>query len=201
MSARIAMRIAGGLLGAVTVAACTASPATHHSATQNPAASHAAGTRTSPPRPITRADAARCPKTVTSYPTGLPGQSASSLGQGVTIYGNGKLFVTLTTNGISVAPASFVHPDGSIGWKFPWWRYVSGDLTITGHRLDAPAPPLTSDVPPYGNTDFQASGVIFPTEGCWQVTGTVDHQTSLTFVTFVIQAAHIGLISGPSRSA
>jgi hypothetical protein len=37
-------------------------------------------------------------------------------------------------------------------------------------------------------TGFQASGVQFPTEGCWEVTGTVG-TTSLTFVTFVIKRA------------
>ena len=88
-----------------------------------------------------------------------------------------------------------VHPDGSISWKFPWWRMVAGHLTITGRRLDAPAPPLTSDAPNgYGNIGFQASGVTFPGEGCWQITGKTAH-TSLTFVTFVIMKAHRALIS------
>jgi hypothetical protein len=35
---------------------------------------------------------------------------------------------------------------------------------------------------------FQASGVYFPTEGCWEVTGKVG-TTSLTFVTVVIKQA------------
>jgi hypothetical protein len=63
-------------------------------------------------------------------------------------------------------------------------------LTITGHRLDASAPPLSGQAFPggYGLTGFNASGVIFPTEGCWQVTGHVGRAT-LTFVTFVIKKA------------
>jgi len=86
--------------------------------------------------------------------------------------------------------------EGSIWWKFPWWRLVSGDLTITGRRLDAPAPPLKSFVPEgYGEIGFQASGVTFPSEGCWQLTGTVAH-SSLTFVTLVIPQAHRAVISG-----
>ena len=69
--------------------------------------------------------------------------------------------------------------------KFGWWRQVSGQLTITGRRLDAAAPPLRSRVPSgYGARGFQASGVHFPTEGCWEVTGTVG-TTSLRFVTTV----------------
>jgi hypothetical protein len=35
---------------------------------------------------------------------------------------------------------------------------------------------------------FQASGVIFPTEGCWQVTGRAG-RTAMTFVTFVLKRA------------
>ena len=204
MSARKAMRIADGLLVVVGVAACTASPsaphgtASHHGVGPSLAGSHASGTRASRPRPVTRADLTRCPKTATSHPTALPGTSPAALGPGTTIYGNGKLFVTLSTNGLIVAPADYVNPDGSIGWKFPWWRYVSGQLTITGHRLDGPAPPLTSDVPAgYGDTGFQASGVTFPSEGCWQVTAEVDHHTTLTFVTFVVDAVHGGLVSSP----
>jgi hypothetical protein len=47
---------------------------------------------------------------------------------------------------------------------------------------------LRSSVPDgYGTHGFQSSGVYFPTEGCWEVTGTVGG-SSLTFVTFVITA-------------
>jgi hypothetical protein len=58
---------------------------------------------------------------------------------------------------------------------------------ITGRRLDATAPPLRADVPAgYGRTGFQASGVSFRTEGCWEVTRKV-RQTTLTVVTFMIK--------------
>ena len=68
-----------------------------------------------------------------------------------------------------------------------WWRAATGTLEITGRRLDAPAPPARAHVPDgYGDTGFQASGVDFPTEGCWEVTGTL-LTTRLTFVTFVIK--------------
>jgi hypothetical protein len=71
--------------------------------------------------------------------------------------------------------------------KFGWWRVASGRLHITGQRLDGPAPPARAHVPDgYGDTGFQASGVDFPTEGCWEVTGTLP-TTSLSFVTFVIK--------------
>ncbi len=38
----------------------------------------------------------------------------------------------------------------------------------------------------YGDTGFQATGVTFPREGCWLITGRVG-RTSLTFITFVIK--------------
>jgi hypothetical protein len=92
------------------------------------------------------------------------------------------------TDPIVVRP-DFIERDGSVRMKFGWWRQVRGLLKITGRRLDALAPPLRSDVPSgYGMTGFQASGVHFPTEGCWEVTGTVG-TTTLTFVAFVIKRA------------
>jgi hypothetical protein len=102
--------------------------------------------------------------------------------------------VTLDERGVIVASRDFVRSDGSISWKFPWWRLVAGPLTITGRRLDAAASPLTSVIPPgYGNIGFQASRVTFPSEGCWQVTGMVA-RSSLTFVTLVVRKAHRAMI-------
>jgi hypothetical protein len=59
-------------------------------------------------------------------------------------------------------------PDGSIPIKWGWDRVgITGTLQIEGRRLDAPAPPLRAHVPPgYGDTGFQVSTLIFPTEGC-----------------------------------
>jgi hypothetical protein len=39
----------------------------------------------------------------------------------------------------------------------------------------------------YGDTRFQAAALIFPTVGCWQMTGKVG-ESSLTFVTLVVKA-------------
>jgi hypothetical protein len=77
-----------------------------------------------------------------------------------------------------------VNGRGEIEMKFPWDRGIRGRLRISGRRLDADAPPLRSDVPDYGPTGFQPTALIFPTEGCWEVTGTV-RRSSLTFVTKV----------------
>jgi hypothetical protein len=75
--------------------------------------------------------------------------------------------------------------DGSLSMKFPWWRGVKGKLTIEGRRLDGPAAPLRSIIPDgYGDTGFQPTGLIFPTEGCWKVVGRVG-DVSLKFVILV----------------
>lgn len=94
-------------------------------------------------------------------------------------HGNGKLWVTLPENGIlRLKPME----DGRLGKKFPWWRHVCGRLTITGRRLDAPSQPLEASIPEgYGDTGFQATGVHFSTEGCWEVTGRAG-DAELTFV-------------------
>ena len=192
MSARISIQLACGLLAIAVVTGCTGSPAVPHQA-----ASHQAASRAAPPRPqpLTRAAASRCPKTIINRVAGPPGVSPADMGPpGMSAYGNGKLVVVLDVHGVIVASGDMVNPDGSIWWKFPWWRLVHGHLAITGRRLDAPAAPLTPVVPDgYGDIGFQASGVIFPSEGCWQVTGTIA-RTSLTFVTLVIPQAHHAVI-------
>jgi hypothetical protein len=81
----------------------------------------------------------------------------------------------------------FVTSDGALGIKFGWLRGVAGKLAITGRRLDSDAPSLRAEVKDgYGNIGFQSSYVIFPTPGCWEVTGRVAN-ASVTFVTRVIQ--------------
>jgi hypothetical protein len=83
--------------------------------------------------------------------------------------------------------AGFVTRDGSLGMKFGWRRGVPGQLRIEGRRLDTTAPPLRAEVPSgYGPVGFQATYVIFPTPGCWEVTGRVG-DASVTFVTMVVK--------------
>jgi hypothetical protein len=139
-------------------------------------------------RPVTMADAASCPVTRPGRFVPPSGVSADALFGAGASHGNGQLWVGgLWPDGVLAANSSFVQADGSVGMKFGWYRVVSGSLTITGRRLDAPAPPARGQAPGgYGDTGFQASGVDFPTEGCWEITGTVG-STTLTFVTFVIK--------------
>jgi hypothetical protein len=70
------------------------------------------------------------------------------------------------------------------GVKVGWFRPEGADLTITGQRLDASAPPLESHIPCCYPTRFQSSGLYFPTEGCWEVTARAA-DSELTFTVWV----------------
>jgi hypothetical protein len=142
------------------------------------------GTLVATASPLSMADAKNCPVT---KPVKAPADFGDRLFGSSSAFGNGDLWVGgLGDDGVILADPRFVESDGSIGWKFGWWRIVSGTLTITGRRLDAPAPMLRAEFDDYGSHGFQASGVYFPTEGCWEVTGTVG-SSDLTFVTFVLR--------------
>jgi len=83
--------------------------------------------------------------------------------------------------------AGFITRSGALGMKFGWMRGASGKLLITGRRLDGEALPLRSEVPDgYGDRGFQATYLIFPTPGCWEITGHVG-DSSVTFVTKVVK--------------
>jgi len=70
------------------------------------------------------------------------------------------------------------------GIKVGWFRPAGAELEITGQRMDAQAPPLEAEVPCCYPTRFQATGLYFPTEGCWQVTAKAADR-ELSFVVWV----------------
>ena len=111
-------------------------------------------------------------------------------------YGNDRIRVALVPeDGRLVAgrlagggTRATINPDGSIDAKFGWWRAGSGKIKIEGRRLDAPAPPLVAHVPDGYSAGFQATGLTFPTVGCWQVTGRYAG-AKLTFTVLVSKSA------------
>lgn len=68
------------------------------------------------------------------------------------------------------------------GNKIGWFRPQGADLIITGQRIDAHAPPLKAEVPCCYTGQFQATGLIFSTSGCWEITG----QSAGRSITFVV---------------
>lgn len=69
------------------------------------------------------------------------------------------------------------------GEKVGWFRPAGADLKISGRRLDAQAPPLKADIPCCYPTRFQATGLYFPTPGCWEVTA----RAADSLITFVVE--------------
>ena len=155
--------------------------------------------------PVTNTSAAsRCAVTMPNGNT-PPGER-----QGVSNHGNGALWTVLPGDGrvvgvdedvlsdhaamariVAAGIFGLVRGDGSIRAKFPWWWGGPGikpQLSITGRRLDRPAGPLRLEGRPgSGEPDFWASGIIFPSEGCWKVTGRAD-DAALSFVVQVIDS-------------
>jgi hypothetical protein len=68
--------------------------------------------------------------------------------------------------------------------KVGWFRPAGVELVVTGQRLDGKAPPLESEMPCCYPTRFQASGLYFPTEGCWEVTARAA-ESELSFIVWV----------------
>jgi hypothetical protein len=126
-----------------------------------------------------------CPVTLPNANT-PPGQPRT-----VSWYGNGLLWAGLTPDGVYAVPQDRVGGDGSIGDKLlsvttPPWRAP----TISGERLDTPAPPLRVSGANQGSFDGAdkpsfMTPVSFPTTGCWRVRERVA-DISLSYVVEVV---------------
>jgi TonB family protein len=77
---------------------------------------------------------------------------------------------------------------GTLRTKVLWVRPAGTKLTIDARRLDGHAGPIEASVPSGYPWTYQASGLIFPTPGCWQVTGTAGGET----LQFVLNIANPG---------
>jgi hypothetical protein len=174
-----------GLLAApLILAGCFGSsdPAANHPAAHEATPASANATAVSPSN-------GTCPLTLPngSTPPGEPDGGAN--------HGNDHIWTAMWPHNVLIASRDYIDADGSVVMKWPWWwRGVNGQIKITGQRLDGDAPPLTAHTQE-GYTRFQPSGIRFPTEGCWEVTGTVG-DASLTFVTLVLKAARYGPLKG-----
>jgi hypothetical protein len=138
--------------------------------------------------------AAVCPVTRPVPPDMVPPAAANVMRSGqsstvgalppLTMYGNDALWVDISADGeVRARPQA-----GGLGAKFPTVRLIDGILTAQARRLDGPAPSATAVIPDgYGATGFQAVGIVFPTEGCWEITQRVANR-ELTFVVSVRQS-------------
>jgi hypothetical protein len=126
------------------------------------------------------------PPCTPTLPNGLtpPGEDAHELN-----HGNGRLWTVLWPSGVLVAGPENVLDDGRIAMKFPWFRSpeTRGPLEVTGHEVSSGAMVAVEIPDGYGQGRFQPSGLIFPTEGCYEIVAE-SGDASLTFVTQVRKA-------------
>ena len=161
-------------------------------------------TPTDPPKKLSSVDSAQsevvqhdppasCPVTAPQNPLFTPPSPYDSMGfEGEFWYGSNSLWTAVRQNGVWEALPH--NPEGYTQKVF-WWRvgYVwteepEPDLTVTGERLDAFAPPLhASKATNASASDIGSAmlvGVDVPTLGCWKITGTYAN-AELSFVVWV----------------
>lgn len=158
---------------ALSLSGCTVAGGIAPSAA--PEATAASGTSAIGSQPRASPSASTCAVTQPPDPPLVPPPSVGSTQPPARQfwYGNDALWLTLPADGVM----------GSR--KVMWWRTLPGMLTVEGRRLDGPAPPLEADLSGgYGDEGFQASGITFPTAGCWEVVGRVANH-ALRFVVTV----------------
>lgn len=139
-------------------------------------------------------EGASCPVTQPPHPPFVPPapypKTPPPLYNGKFWYGTPALWTMLGPDGTWEALASH---DGIYSQKVFWWRQgytreSHPELTITGKRLDGPAPPLVTGPANYGARDdiglFIVVGIGIPAAGCWQITGHT-HGTDLSFVIWI----------------
>jgi hypothetical protein len=119
---------------------------------------------------------AACPVTQPVRATPASDPNADPFGEGPWyINADRTIWATSNVGGMVASPNR-----NKVLWIRPW----GGDLTVTGRRLDGEPDPMTATIPCCYPTGFQASGLIFPTPGCWEVTANSGSR-SLTFVASV----------------
>jgi hypothetical protein len=125
------------------------------------------------------------------YPTELPADSFW--------FGTENLWTFLRMDGtwkglLHSRPADSTFRNKLLWWHegYDWRTDNPSNLSVTGRRLDAPAPLLATDEHANAgwtndqNHAFMVAGIFIPTPGCWQITG--DYKGDrLTFVVLVRQ--------------
>src|ERR1700730_7794968 len=118
--------------------------------------------------------------------------------------GSEKLWTYITADGIWSGLPHYTAEDSRFRQKLFWWHEGYDGraerlphLTVTGERIDAPAPPITMDEHANaGWTDdrehaFIVVGIFIPTAGCWKVTGQYQGE-ELRYVVWVPDSRQAG---------
>lgn len=148
---------------------------------------------TTTPEVTTKVPPADCPVTVPQNPDFVPPEpySPTSPFPDSFWYGTNTLWTLVPVDGVWGGLPS----EHGYGQKVFWWRegYIWNEepepkITVTAERLDAPAQTFeTSDGTNAYAGDIGSAmltGVTFPTEGCWRVTGKYGN-AELSFVVWI----------------
>ncbi len=108
-------------------------------------------------------------------------------------YGSDSLWTSLPQNGVwDALPHNPTGYTQKLIWGrkgFSWKEEPVPQLTVTGRRLDAPAPPLRVDkatsIYAVEIGSAMMVGVDFPTLGCWEISGRYQ-EVELSFVVWVL---------------
>jgi hypothetical protein len=150
-----------------------------------------------PQRPSRNASVS-CPITKPpEHPFVPPAPYSAQLNPNSFWFGTEKLWTFLTADGTWNGLPHYTPDDPTFRQKLFFWRAgfdarsePQPALTITGKRLDAPAPPLASDQANAGwqtrDQPFIVTGINIPTLGCWQITAHYQGQN----LTFVVRVTH-----------
>ena len=138
------------------------------------ACTQAGGSATSSPT-ATATALTTCPET----PMAAPPPDANTAGLTTSWWSDGVVWAGVPPPGAHWAARQE-------GQKVGWWRGVTGQLNVSGRRLDGASKPLQADIlAGYGNYGFQSSNITIPTAGCWEITARVGDHT----FRFVVAAA------------
>lgn len=110
-------------------------------------------------------------------------------------FGTDRLWTALPRAGVWRL-GHYTADDPTFRQKLPFWRQdydphaqPAPNLTVSGRRIDAKAPPLLTDGKGSGawtdDDEFIMTGINFPTTGCWEITSHFDDD-ALTFVVWVL---------------
>jgi hypothetical protein len=147
-------------------------------------------------RPNTPVPPKTCPVTRgADHPYVPPAPYSAKASPGQFWFGTDSLWTALPVTGTWSGLPHYTPSDPTFRQKlffrrqvYDWHTELEPRLTVTGKRLDSPAPPLLSDQANNGwvkpEQTFMVIGINFPTLGCWEITGSY-REDKLTFVVWV----------------